>query len=109
MDNSDATSKPDIDDYLELFGRYEKDFGPVYLEAEDQTYRLLFDQMCRLLAKPSHFNLNIPQEFRITAQRWLNGDEEVHRHMREPQMRHFMLSDLYDYMHLRKTMGYSPW
>ncbi|WP_034411879.1 MULTISPECIES: hypothetical protein [Derxia] len=109
MSTSPAAGKPDADDYLELFGRYGKDFGPVYLEAEDQTYRLLFEQIVRLLIEPSPFNLSMPQEFRITAQRWLNGDDEVQRHMREPQMRHFMLSDFYDYVHLRKTMGHAPW
>jgi hypothetical protein len=97
--------KPDSNDYIELFGRYEKDFGPIYLEPEDNRYRLLFDQICRLLAPPSDFNLSMPQEFRVTAHRYLAGDETTIAHMREPKNRHFMLSDFYDYLHLRQKMG----
>jgi hypothetical protein len=102
-------SKPDMDDYLDLFGRYQKDFGPAYMEPEDERYRFLFDQICRLLVQPSDFNLSMPQEFRQTAQRYLAGDEFTVSHMRDPQIRHFMLSDLYDYVHLRHKMGGKAW
>jgi hypothetical protein len=102
-------NKPDGNDYLSLFGRYGKDFGAAYLEPEDERYRLLFDNICVLLVKPSDFNLSMPQEFRTTASRYLAKDEATIAHMRDPLNRHFMLSDLYDYVHLRQTMGGKPW
>ena len=85
------------------------DFGRAYLEPEDERYRLLFDQMCRLLLLPSPFNLQMPQEFRRTARLYLDGDPATLAHMRTAQMRHFMLSDLYDYVHLCHTMGRARW
>jgi len=101
--------KPEAQDYLKLFEAYGKDFGPAYLEPEDERYRLLFDQVCRLLAQPSSFNLGMPQEFRRSAQRYLAGDARTVAHLRDPQNRHFMLSDLYDYVHLRMRMGGPGW
>jgi hypothetical protein len=104
-----VVTKPDAADYMDLFGRYEKDFGPAYMEPEDDRYRFLFDQICRLLVQPSAFNLSIPQEFRTTAHRYLAGEEATVTHVRDPQIRHFMLSDLYDYVHLRQKMGGPAW
>jgi hypothetical protein len=100
---------PNADDYLKLFGRYDKDFGPAYLEPHDERYRLLFEQVCQLLMQASDFNLSMPQEFRRTAQQWTRGEAATVQHMGDPQNRHFMLSDLYDYVHLRKTMGDPGW
>lgn len=101
--------KPDAQHYLDLFATYGKDFGPAYLEPEDERYRLLFDQVCRLLLKASPFNLSMPQEFRTSARRYLEGDPVTLVHLRDPQNRHFMLSDLYDYVHLCQRMGGSGW
>ena len=97
--------KPDGEDYLALFGRYKDDFGDVYLEPEDETYQLLFDQICRMLTKPSPFTLSLPDQFRTTAFRYLDGDPHTVAHMSNIENRHFMLSDLYDYVHLVHTMG----
>ena len=101
--------KPEAQDYLKLFETYGKDFGPAYMEPEDERYRLLFDQICHLLLRASSFNLSMPQEFRISAQRYLAGDEKTVAHLRDPQNRHFMLSDLYDYVHLHLHMGGPGW
>ena len=101
--------EPEAKDYLKLFDAYGKDFGPVYLEPEDERYRLLFEQICHLLLQPSSFNLSMPQEFRISAQRYLSGDKITVSKLRDPQNRHFMLSDLYDYVHLMLHMGGSGW
>jgi hypothetical protein len=96
-------------DYLSLFGPYQRDFGDAYLAPEDERYRLLFDQVCRLLVQPTPFNLAMPQEFRRTARLYLDGDATTVAHMRTAQMRHFMLSDLYDYVHLADVMGQGRW
>jgi hypothetical protein len=97
--------KPDGEDYLTLFGRYKEDFGDVYMDQEDERFRLLFDQICRLLTQPSEFNLSLPEQFRTTAYRYLDGDEKTVAHMRMVENRHFMLSDLFDYIHLVQKMG----
>ncbi|WP_245270565.1 hypothetical protein [Beijerinckia mobilis] len=111
FDRSEGTivNKPDINDYMDLFKRYGKDFGAAYLEPEDERFRFLFDQILRLLIQPSDFNLTLPEPFRTTAHRYLAGDETTVAHMRIVENRHFMLSDLYDYVHLRLTMGGKPW
>lgn len=101
--------KPDIDDYMDLFKRYGRDFGDAYLEPEDERFRLLFDQILRLLTQPSDFNLSLPEPFRTTAHRYLAGDDATIAHMKVIENRHFMLSDLYDYVHLRQKMGGPAW
>jgi hypothetical protein len=105
---------PDAQDYLTLFGAYQDetgahDFGQAYLEPEDERYRLLFEQVCRFLVKSSAFNGRMPQEFRRTARLYLRGDEKTLAHMRTAEMRHFMLSDLYDYVHLCCRVGQGSW
>jgi hypothetical protein len=94
---------------MDLFAAYGRDFGKAYLEPEDERYRLLFEQVCHLLTQPSSFNLSMPQEFRTSARRYLAGDAVTIAQLRDPQNRHFMLSDLYDYIHLRQTMGGCAW
>lgn len=103
-------NSPEANDYLALFARYRDehgafDFGRAYLEPEDERYRLLFDQVCRLLATECPFNRELPQEFVRTARRYLRGDPATRAQMETPQMRHFMLSDLYDFVQLRSRMG----
>jgi hypothetical protein len=102
-----AVDKPDLDDYMALFNQYGRDFGAAYLEPEDERFRFLFDQICRLLAQPSQFNLGLPEPFRTTSHRYLSGDEVTVAHMRIVENRHFMLSDLFDYLHLCQRLGKS--
>lgn len=104
----------DASDYLALFAQYRgdsgaRDFGRAYLKPEDERYRLLFDQVCHLLVNASPFTLAMPPEFRRTARLYLNGDAETVARMRTAEMRHFMLSDLYDYVHLCSRLGQRRW
>lgn len=99
--------KPDCSDYVSLFGRYDTDFSSAYLEPEDERYRFLFDQLCRLLVHPSQFNLTLPEPFRTTAHRYLDQDAQTVAHMGIPQNRHFMLSDVFDYIDLMRRSGLS--
>jgi hypothetical protein len=106
-----SSTDPSAGDYLSLFQKYagsaqSRDFGQLYLEPDDERFRLLFQQICHLLVKPSRYNLEMPQEFRRTAHSYLGGDGAVVAHMRAPQMRHFMLSDLYDYVALSHRLGH---
>ena len=101
---------PKAADYLALFDRYREamgamDPGRVYLAPEDERFKLLFHQVCHLLAQSSPFNRAMPPEFRLTAQRYLRKEPATMRQMGEPQVRHFMLSDLYDYMQLCERIG----
>jgi len=110
----DPRSGPRADDYLKLFAPYHgedsaKDFSDIYLDPEHEGYRLLFEQVCRLLVMSSPFNQAMPQEFRRTARLYVAGDRQTLAHMRRPEMRHFMLSDLYDYVHLCRRAGQAPW
>jgi hypothetical protein len=110
-------NSPNAQDYLRLFERWHtmlrqdlgpeqgRDFGDVYKTPDDERYRLLFEQICQLLLQPSPFNLAMPQEFRRTARQWVAGDGATLKHMGDVQNRHFMLSDLYDYVHLSQAMG----
>jgi hypothetical protein len=84
-------------------------FGRAYLEPPDERYRLLFDRLSRLLVRPSRFNLGMPPAFRRTAHGYLDGDRATRAHMRSAEMRHFMLSDLYDYCYLSSRLGQGPW
>ena len=112
--SSHPSEPPEALSYLRLFARYgdpsrPRDFGSAYLEPEDERYRLLFDQVCHLLVLPSAFNRAMPQEFVRTARLYLAGDAATLSHMRTAQMRHFMLSDLHDYVQLCSRMGQPPW
>ena len=97
--------KPDAEAYLALFARYRADFGDVYMGPQDERYRLLFDQICHMLKLASPFNLSLPAQFRMTALRYLEGEAATLAHMTAIENRHFMLSDLFDYIHLVSTMG----
>ena len=105
---------PDATDFLKLFAQYgtdvgKRDFGAAYLEPDDDRYRLLFEQLCRLLIKSSPFTARMPPEFRKTARLYLQGDRRTLEHMAQPEMRHFMLSDLYDYVQLCERLGQHAW
>ena len=99
------SSKPDAESYLALFSRYRRDFRDVYLDPEDERFRFLFDQICHMLRRASSFNLGLPEQFRTTALRYLDGDATTASHMLDPENRHFMLSDLFDYVHLVEKAG----
>ena len=112
-----AHNFPAADDYLRLFARWQvmvredvgptegRDFGDVYKGTDDERYRLLFEHICRLLVQRSAYNLAIPHGFRRTAQQWIDGDPATLKHMGDVQNRHFMLSDLYDWVYLNRAMA----
>ena len=81
---------PSLEDYVRLFESYGDDISSIYLKPNDTRYELLFEQAARLLAQPSEFNTTLPKPFRVTAQKYLAGDEKTQRHMSYPENRHFM-------------------
>lgn len=96
-----STTEPELVDYLRLFEPYGHELSSAYLKPNDERYKFVFEQAARLLARPSPFNASLPKPFCITAQKYLAGDERTVRHMSYPENRHFMLSDLYDFIALQ--------
>ena len=100
------TEHPDADDYLRLFGAVrERDCADLAPGGDGERFSLLFEQVCRMLARASRFNLAMPPELRRAAARWLSGDAEAIAQLSDPQRRHLMLSDVHDYAHLRKALS----
>jgi hypothetical protein len=100
-----SASRPGLDDYLALFGPYGDDLGALYQAPEDDRYRLLFEQAMRLLARPSPFNLSLPEPLRAAAVRWRAADPGTRSHFDYPVNRHFLLADLHDLIMLKGGLG----
>ncbi|HSO82918.1 hypothetical protein [Thiocapsa sp.] len=102
-----SRSQPDAQDYLNLFRIYGDDLGSLYREPDDDRYALLFEQIVRLLIKPSPFNRSLPEPFRVSARRYHEGDPARVKHLGHPANRHFMLCDLHDLIRLRSHVARS--
>lgn len=101
-----SSQSPDVEDYVHLFQIYGKDLGTIYQEPDDERYALLFEQVVRLLVRPSPYNLSLPKQFRITAQRYQQGQPGTVKHMSDPANRHFMLCDLHDMIMLKGGLAW---
>lgn len=93
--------RPELEDYVHLFRIYGEDLGGLYREPDDDRYAMLFEQVVRLLVRPSPYNLSLPAQFRTTALRYHDGDPATVRHLGDPANRHFMLCDLHDLIMLK--------
>jgi hypothetical protein len=100
-----SRTQPDEQDYLSLFRIYGDDLSALYREPDDDRYALLFEQVVRLLVKPSPFNRSLPEPFRISARRYHDGDPATVKHLSHPANRHFMLCDLHDLISLRSRVA----
>ncbi len=100
-----SRTQPDEQDYLSLFRIYGDDLGSLYREPDDDRYALLFEQVVRLLIKPSSFNRSLPEPFRVAARRYHDGDPATVKHLSYPANRHFMLCDLHDLISLRSRVA----
>jgi hypothetical protein len=94
-------TKPDLHDYLQLFSQYGGDLGELYREPDDERYALLFEQVMRLLVRPSPFNLRLPEPFLAAARRYRDGHQPTVARLRQPANRHFLLCELYDLIMLK--------
>lgn len=86
---------------ITLFDAYGGDLGALYQEPEDERYALLFEQVVRLLIRPSRFNQSLPEPFRRAAARYLAGEPRAIEQLSRPANRHFMLCDLHDLIMLK--------
>lgn len=102
-----SRSQPDAQDYLNLFRIYRDDLGSLYRESDDDRYALLFEQVVRLLIKPSPFSRSLPEPFRVSARRYHEGDPATVKHLGHPANRHFMRCDLHDPIRLRSRVARS--
>jgi hypothetical protein len=94
-------TKPDLQDYLQLFSQYGGDLGELYRAPDDERYALLFEQVMRLLVRPSLFNLRLPDTFRTAARRYQDGHQPTVASLRQPANRHFLLCELHDWIMLK--------
>ncbi|MGD8274354.1 MAG: hypothetical protein PVJ30_00245 [Thiohalocapsa sp.] len=96
-----SPTKPDVHDYVQLFRQYGGELSGLYRATDDNRYALLFEQVVRLLVRPSPFNLRLPDTFRMTARRYRDGHQPTVARLREPANRNFMLCELYDLIMLK--------
>ncbi|MGB0681246.1 MAG: hypothetical protein ACPGOV_00980 [Magnetovibrionaceae bacterium] len=101
-----TATDPTVGDYMQLFEAYGGDLGEIYREPDDERYAFLFEQIIRLLIKPSAYNLSLPEPFRISAHRYHDGDPKTLQHLGDPENRHFMLCDLNDYVLLNGGLAW---
>ena len=94
-------SYPELADYVHLFQQYGESLSALYQEPDDERYAFLFEQVVRMLIKPSPFNLSLPEPFRISAHRYHHADAMTVKHLSAPANRHFMLCDLHDIIMLK--------
>lgn len=95
-----SSDQPELTDYVHLFGTYGEDLGEIYKTPEAEQYGFLFEKLVRLLVRPSSYNLGLPEPFRRTAHRYLDGDPATLAHMGNPVDRNFMICDLHDWIML---------
>jgi hypothetical protein len=91
-----STEQPELDDYLKLFRLYEGKLDFTIKGTKDGDYSFIFEQVMRLLLKPSPFNRTLPEPFISVAERYAFGDEATLAHFRYNENKQFFLSDVYD-------------
>ncbi|ABC23527.1 hypothetical protein [Rhodospirillum rubrum] len=94
------------EDYVRLFSLYGDGVATAYQDAKPgdaERFTLLFEQVMRLLAKGSSYNLSLPSTFTRTARDYVGGDGGTVSRLGDPDTRMFILSDLYDYLHLSRV------
>lgn len=95
-----SRESPVLQDYLKLFALYEGKLD--FSDGEDGggDYLLIFEQVIRLLLKPSPFNDMLPDTFLSAAERYAFNESATESYFRYSDNRHFFLSDLYDSLQL---------
>ncbi|MCB1910069.1 MAG: hypothetical protein KDH15_22120 [Rhodocyclaceae bacterium] len=96
-----SSRQPDVGDYIRLFGTYGEGLGSIYREPDGDRYAMLFEQVIRLLVRPSPYNRSLPEAFRLVARRYHDGQPATVAHFGDPANRHFMLCDLHDLVMLK--------
>lgn len=90
------TDHPDLHDYLKLFALYAGKLDFTIKGTVGGDYSLIFEQVIRLLLKPSAFNQTLPETFLAVAERYAFNEQATVTHFRYNENKQFFLSDLYD-------------
>jgi len=91
-----STEQPELDDYLKLFQLYEGKLDFTVKGTRGGDYSFIFEQVMRLLLKPSAFNRTLPEPFISVSERYAFSDAATVAHFRYNENKQFFLSDLYD-------------
>lgn len=91
-----STEQPELNDYLKLFQLYAGKLDFTVKGTKGGDYSFIFEQVMRLLLKPSAFNSTLPEPFISVAERYAFSDAATAAHFRYNENKQFFLSDLYD-------------
>lgn len=97
--------QPKAEHYLRILDFYS-DALREPVEPAGNRFELVFEQVVRLLARPSSFNDSLPAPFLDVAYRYAEGEAATLRHFGYDENRQFFLSDLYDYLLLVTHRGH---
>lgn len=91
-----SIEQPELNDYLKLFQLYEGKLDFTVKGTKGGDYSFIFEQVMRLLLKPSPFNSSLPEPFIGVAERYAFNETATVAHFRYNENKQFFLSDLYD-------------
>ena len=91
-----STESPELNDYLKLFELYAGKLDFTIKGTKGGDYSFIFEQVMRLLLKPSPFNDTLPDPFLAVAERYAFNEPATAAHFRYNENKQFFLSDLYD-------------
>jgi hypothetical protein len=91
-----STESPELGDYLKLFELYAGKLDFTVKGTRGGDYSLIFEQVIRLLLRPSPFNDTLPEPFLAVAERYAFAERATIAHFRYNENKQFFLSDLYD-------------
>ena len=91
-----SSEQPELNDYIKLFRLYEGKLDFTIKGTKGGDYTFIFEQVVRLLLKPSPFNRTLPEPFISVAERYAFSDVATVTHFRYNENKQFFLSDVYD-------------
>lgn len=100
-----SREKPELSDYLKLFSLYDGKLDFTIKGTKGGDYSFIFEQVIRLLLKPSPFNDSLPETFVSVAERYVFNETATVNHFRYNENKQFFLSDLYDSLMLYEDGG----
>jgi hypothetical protein len=100
-----SKDNPELHDYLKLFELYEGKLDFSIKGTKGGDYSFIFEQVIRLLLKPSPFNDTLPETFVSVAERYVFNDPATVAHFHYNENKQFFLGDLYDSLMLYKNEG----
>ena len=91
-----STEYPKLHDYMKLFGLYAGKLDFTINGTKNGDYSFIFEQVIRLLLRPSEFNDSLPEPFLGVAERYAFAEPATVAHFKYNENKQFFLSDLYD-------------